>query len=55
MLRGGFCALVGFSPLFVLCKHPGSRLFYGTGRFFVYSYASVNSLGRLFIKEAYLP
>jgi hypothetical protein len=55
MLYRGFRASVGFSPLFILYKHPDSRLFYKIGRFFVYSYASINSLGRLFIKKAYLP
>jgi hypothetical protein len=55
LLYGGFYISVEFSPLFILYKHPGFRLFYKTGRFFVYSYISVNSLGRLFIKKAYLP
>jgi hypothetical protein len=55
ILHKGFRISVGFSPLFILYKHPDFRLFYRIGRFFVYSYTSVNSLGRLSIKEAYLP
>jgi hypothetical protein len=47
--------LVGFSPLFILYKYSDSRLFYKTERFFVYNYININSLGKLFIKEAYLP
>jgi hypothetical protein len=50
-LRRGFRASVGFSPLFILCKHPDSRLFYRIERFFVYSYISVNSLGSIEVTE----